>query len=702
MAVDARQAQGEYKESVDYIRRLCEGKEVEGLPAVHLEGDQNNNSDAITAVNGSSEMNGESRSSRSATQYAPPTSFHFPSSSKAAAGGIVSPRVKTRPVNGVAAVKTGAGTRRQQVNGTALQKGMKSSEPHDVCDACGQSGEFICCEHCPRVFHFLCVEPPMTPDDVRQIDHWFCRECSHQRSRKRKSRAHAKNIFYPLISNMEYSNPRTFSVPEEIRRLFDGVEADVDGSYINVREDRQQRAHLGPSNRDFSRLTDDHNHPIFCYRCGLSALHGLIVRCDYCPLSWHWDCLDPPLSSQPPPHRRWMCPNHADHAMARHHKFRKERVIDQTNAPENARNSGIVDIVDDDPLPWHEICDPKVRYRITSSRIRNEFSKNAHPCRAKRSPSIEKTTYCDSVQQRQQAENFSDKRKSDDGVAFQPVLSVEEWLQSIVAFQQDVARFIMNSSAAQDASGDVCKKRDKFSVLSEVAKQILSPTVAGVEVTADRHTDNVPVPEQSVTQPTLCNSTSDSSLNISEDATAAASEDVQVALSALSELPMSNSEEVADRTRLCDDSKQQPQKQRWRQQLLLEHGLTTGDLAAAFDRVIDGGGTTNLPNTIGDISSDAVKLRAPATDRILAAGIKRRQSQTLPLPRTGKVSNCMAAEPAAKRRRASSSVNERRGLSESDNIASTDCARASRASALLEKLLRAKGADALVGFLLNE
>ncbi|PIA14980.1 hypothetical protein COEREDRAFT_18930, partial [Coemansia reversa NRRL 1564] len=112
---------------------------------------------------------------------------------------------------------------------------------HDVCDACGQSGEFICCEHCPRVFHFLCVEPPMTPDDVRQIDHWFCRECSHQRSRKRKSRAHAKNIFYPLISNIEYSNPRTFSVPEEIRRLFDGVEADVDGSYVNVREDRQQR-----------------------------------------------------------------------------------------------------------------------------------------------------------------------------------------------------------------------------------------------------------------------------------------------------------------------------------------------------------------------------------------------------------------------------------------------------------------------------
>ncbi|KAI7833541.1 hypothetical protein BX661DRAFT_129980, partial [Kickxella alabastrina] len=112
---------------------------------------------------------------------------------------------------------------------------------HDMCDACGQPGEFICCEMCPRVFHFLCVNPPMTPEAVRQLDHWYCRQCAHLVSRKRKSRAHAKNIFYPLLSGMEFENPRVFAVPEDIRRQFDGIEADIDGTFINTRKDKPVR-----------------------------------------------------------------------------------------------------------------------------------------------------------------------------------------------------------------------------------------------------------------------------------------------------------------------------------------------------------------------------------------------------------------------------------------------------------------------------
>lgn len=36
-----------------------------------------------------------------------------------------------------------------------------------------------------------------------------------------------------------------------------------------------------------------------------------LVQCDYCPLLFHMDCLDPPLTAMPT--GRWMCPNHMEH-----------------------------------------------------------------------------------------------------------------------------------------------------------------------------------------------------------------------------------------------------------------------------------------------------------------------------------------------------------------------------------------------------
>jgi hypothetical protein len=40
-----------------------------------------------------------------------------------------------------------------------------------------------------------------------------------------------------------------------------------------------------------------------------------LLQCDYCPLLFHLDCLDPPLASMPPAHQRWMCPNHVEHTL---------------------------------------------------------------------------------------------------------------------------------------------------------------------------------------------------------------------------------------------------------------------------------------------------------------------------------------------------------------------------------------------------
>ena len=46
-----------------------------------------------------------------------------------------------------------------------------------------------------------------------------------------------------------------------------------------------------------------------------SCRAGLLLQCDYCPLLFHWDCLNPPLTALPS--GRWMCPNHVEHALVR-------------------------------------------------------------------------------------------------------------------------------------------------------------------------------------------------------------------------------------------------------------------------------------------------------------------------------------------------------------------------------------------------
>lgn len=52
---------------------------------------------------------------------------------------------------------------------------------------------------------------------------------------------------------------------------------------------------------------------------------GHLINCDFCPLNYHLDCLNPPLCSIPKD--RWMCPNHIEHILVNRfisvHKLRK-------------------------------------------------------------------------------------------------------------------------------------------------------------------------------------------------------------------------------------------------------------------------------------------------------------------------------------------------------------------------------------------
>jgi len=58
------------------------------------------------------------------------------------------------------------------------------------------------------------------------------------------------------------------------------------------------------------KVEEESDKPIMCYVCGKTNRVGPLVTCDYCPLSFHLDCLDPPMSEIP--RDVWMCPNHVE------------------------------------------------------------------------------------------------------------------------------------------------------------------------------------------------------------------------------------------------------------------------------------------------------------------------------------------------------------------------------------------------------
>jgi len=79
-------------------------------------------------------------------------------------------------------------------------------------------------------------------------------------------------------------------------------------------------------------LADEEPEPrgqvTMCHVCVKSSRVGPLVRCDYCPLSFHLDCLDPPMSEVP--RDVWMCPNHVE-------QFLDNKILSSTSITERVK-----------------------------------------------------------------------------------------------------------------------------------------------------------------------------------------------------------------------------------------------------------------------------------------------------------------------------------------------------------------------------
>lgn len=84
----------------------------------------------------------------------------------------------------------------------------------------------MCCDGCPRSFHFKCVDPPLSENQLP--DNWFCNVCKALRNPPSNGNTGA---FGALITVLEKKNPSAFHLPKDIREYFEGVRTGAEGEY---------------------------------------------------------------------------------------------------------------------------------------------------------------------------------------------------------------------------------------------------------------------------------------------------------------------------------------------------------------------------------------------------------------------------------------------------------------------------------------
>jgi hypothetical protein len=240
----------------------------------------------------------------------------------------------------------------------------------DICSSCGGLGNFICCDACPRSFHFTCAEPPLDPQNLPETD-WFCCVCTAKRkSDEEEAKANEKvdsietdkntsdGLWKEMIKRATEMNPKCFVMPrrfryqpneEEVLSITKSKLPEPQQSHQTQQQSQPQPPQSSSSSSSSSinsstqhislfngQVQLDHcgiRAPVishqkasegYCHCCGrygitsntessmefISIPNRPIISCAICPLYWHLDCLEPPMTCPPPASVTWTCPIH--------------------------------------------------------------------------------------------------------------------------------------------------------------------------------------------------------------------------------------------------------------------------------------------------------------------------------------------------------------------------------------------------------
>ncbi|CAD1785298.1 similar to Saccharomyces cerevisiae YMR075W RCO1 Essential subunit of the histone deacetylase Rpd3S complex [Maudiozyma barnettii] len=241
-------------------------------------------------------------------------------------------------------------------------------ENDDFCSSCLQTGSFLCCDTCPKSFHFLCLDPPVDPDNLPEGD-WSCSNCRFKKlypnstqtmkGEREFTKASVANggskLFSKLMFQSQSYNPRQFMLPKHIKDTFSYVRTGDRGQYSNSTEKPELPYKIlfnAPYGQSVSKLDayNPENHYendtvntlgedetfLLCYRCGTTRFGSwecpedsrLLIKCDYCNTPWHLDCVpDIPRASLKNLGAKWKCPLHANTEINRRLKKRNQKLF---------------------------------------------------------------------------------------------------------------------------------------------------------------------------------------------------------------------------------------------------------------------------------------------------------------------------------------------------------------------------------------
>ncbi|CCH41940.1 Transcriptional regulatory protein [Wickerhamomyces ciferrii] len=247
----------------------------------------------------------------------------------------------------------------------------------DFCSSCGEPGIFLCCENCPKSFHFACCDPPLDSDSLPD-DAWFCNECKCLTA---PPIPNPPGLFHQLLNKVDKRNPVQFQLPKRLRERYANVKT---GKYGEYEDDDDKPIKHGPKSIGCDLIDSDNNHfdkegnILYCIKCGTSGISSdktmgipnkAMTICDYCSTPWHLDCINPPLSATKQLGKKWKCPNHIDDLLPfKQRRLKNPKIID-VDQIHNFKNDGDIEIKlteevedseeeDDSEISIHEIPTP--------------------------------------------------------------------------------------------------------------------------------------------------------------------------------------------------------------------------------------------------------------------------------------------------------------------------------------------------------
>ncbi|KAK3913509.1 PHD finger protein 12 [Frankliniella fusca] len=402
----------------------------------------------------------------------------------------------------------------------------------DCCDACNEGGNLICCDKCPASFHLACHDPPLEDEDI-PLGQWLCHKCrmtaglpplrevlkkarekanpesadgpfkeepandTSTRSRSRtsssaslesnKSRGRGRaavavtqssgpvttatvaagpdsqSALETLIAAASSMNPTQFDLPREmvLPINFPGTDrAPTRGKKASA------------SKRSRTHELDNGLVPLpakTCFECRKSCKRAPLLACDYCPLLFHLDCLDPPLTSLPC--GRWMCPNHVEQAI-------DEKLLTSLSVTQRValwdKYTGPIDhdAVKTEFLQKTRRLNPPFRFKVklaprNRAKVPNsvkEMYKNRQPL----IPTLREvlrdnevgSRWMDNNSNSENNPNISDLKKNFVKLEGPTEIEQEEWLSGIVALQTSIACHLGSKRRKKSLNSEMVESQD--------------------------------------------------------------------------------------------------------------------------------------------------------------------------------------------------------------------------------------------------